>query len=174
MKIYIGIDPGKQGAIAIQKEGQEPIIHKIPLVVKEYDIQNLKNIFIQYCSIEDEVMVGIENVHALFGSSAKNTFEFGFGLGLLEAIVSTYEIPYVKINPKEWQKLAFEGIPAIYKIAEKKDNTKNTKLDTKAMAVLAVKRLYPKQPLNYGGRAEKPNEGLCDALLISHYLKYKY
>jgi hypothetical protein len=174
MKIRIGVDPGKLGVITIQKEDGEIIHHKIPLVSKEFDIQSLKNIFAEFLDSKDDVLVGVENVHALFNSSAKSTWVFGFGLGLLEGILSSYEIPYVKINSKEWQKLAFEGIPAIYKTAEKKDNTKNPKLDTKTMAVLAVKRLYPKQPLNFGGRAEKPNEGLCDSLLISHYLKYKY
>lgn len=177
-KVSIGIDVGKLGAIAIQHEGGRIECHKMPLIGKVWDTHAMKDILKPFRAGNGiyEAMVVIEDVHAIFNSSANTTFQFGQGAGLLEGILAAYEIPFVKINPKKWQELCFQGVPEIHQLTTKvKDNVKEgkKKIDTKAMALVAMKRIYPNQPLNFGGRAEKPHEGLVDAVLISHYCKLK-
>ena len=48
------------------------------------------------------------------------------------------------------------------------------KLDTKCMALLSQKRLYPSFNPLATERSKKPHEGIIDALCISHYLKNHY
>ncbi len=43
--------------------------------------------------------------------------------------------------------------------------------DTKAMALVAVKRLFPDLKLTFGERATKPHDGLIDAVLIAEYAR---
>ena len=45
--------------------------------------------------------------------------------------------------------------------------------DTKAMALVAAKRLFPDAKLTFGDKATKPHDGLVDALLMSEYGKRK-
>jgi hypothetical protein len=52
-------------------------------------------------------LVVIEDVHSIFGSSSKSNFQFGRSLGILEGVVNALDIPYVKVQPKEWQKVSF-------------------------------------------------------------------
>jgi hypothetical protein len=176
MKIRIAIDPGKQGAIVIQKENEPIIAHKMPLIQTEYDVSALKNIFVSFQSSISDIKVVLEDVHAIFGASAGSTFAFGFGLGLLEGVLASYEISYIKVAPKEWQKLCFQGIPEIRKPATEKQKLAGKKgnIDTKAMALLAAKRLYPSHKLTFGERATKPHDGLVDALLMNHYCTTKF
>lgn len=174
MKIRIGIDPGKSGAFVIQKEGQI-IVHAMPLIGKEYDINAVKTLLAPYICVEgdgNDIMIVLEDVHAIFGSSAGSTFEFGRGLGLIEGIISAYDIPHIKIAPKKWQSICFEGVPVIEKPGTKAKGA--ARYDNKAMALLAVKRLYPTQKLTFTERQTKPQDGLVDALLLSHYCKLKF
>jgi hypothetical protein len=46
--------------------------------------------------------------------------------------------------------------------------------DTKAMALMAVKRLFPNQKLTFGERATVPHDGLVDALLMAEYSRRNY
>lgn len=199
MKIRVGIDPGKQGSIVIQEfpEGSNEakiIVHQMPLIAKkEYDIHKLRELLLDLSTVEGDgrnVMVVLEDVHAIYGVGAGSTFEFGFGLGIIEGILAAYDIPYVKIAPKKWQAVCFQGVPFIPKPAKtkeknlvqeyndqlegKKPRKPAVKADTKAMALVAAKRLYPTQKLNYTERQEKAQDGLVDALLMSHFCKLNY
>lgn len=175
MKTCIGIDVGKNGAIFIWKEDNTFSCHKMPLVAKEYDLVTLKDILIEYCQ-EPNVMVCLEDLNAIFGSSAGATFSFGEGFGLIKGILSAYEIPFTLVHAKVWQKFCFQGIPEVRKPPSEKQKVLNKRgsIDTKAMALLAVKRLCPQYPVNFGGRATKAHDGLVDAALISFYAQNKF
>jgi len=45
------------------------------------------------------------------------------------------------------------------------------KRDTKAMALVAVKRLFPHLKLTFGERATKPHDGLVDAVLMAEWAR---
>ena len=59
------------------------------------------------------------------------------------------------VQPKEWQEVICKDIPPIRK--------KNGKIDTKARAYLAYKKIYPL------GDVPKSKDGIIDAILINHY-----
>lgn len=163
---FIGIDPGKSGAIvSIDDLGIEanatPMLNK-----EEYDLGGFFKLLQRLNN--REAIVLIEDVHSIFGVSAKSNFQFGRGLGIIEALTVAAGLPYVKVGPKTWQKLCFQGVAEVTKGVTK---TGRGKTDTKAMAAVAAARLYPGEALNFGGRAKKPHDGLVDALLMAHYCK---
>lgn len=173
-KVYIGIDPGKAGGIMIlnRKSGTSVEGNVMPLIGKEYDVRKIFEI-LSGAATEDSkaCFCAIEDVHAIYGSSAGSTFEFGYGVGLLEGIVVALGIPYAKIQPKKWQKEMFEGIPN----QQKKSSTGKTMVnDTKKMAEMAASRLFPDIDLKASSRCKKVHDGMVDALLIAEYAKRKF
>lgn len=178
---YIGIDPGKDGAITIQildeKKQWDIRSFKIPLLAdKDYDVKGLISILQGTQSLcatyNKSMLVALEDVHSLHNTSAKSNFSFGYGVGLLRGCVVGLNLPFVLINAKKWQKLCFEGVPIIDKIGPIARGRGLT--DTKKMALISAQRLYPSLCLNFGGRASTPHKGLIDSLMISHYIKMTY
>lgn len=166
-RIWIGCDPGKSGAIVCINEIGACFWTHIPIVADEISIVKLKEFFwsvIEKFTIE---MCIVEDVHSIFGSSAKANFEFGRSLGILEAMVASLEIPWVKVAPKTWQKLCHQGV---------------TKLDDKKkMSLLASQRLLPGNSFLTNEslilptkKAVKPHDGIVDAALISYYCRQNY
>src|SRR5690349_10164354 len=101
MKIRIGCDPGKQGGIVAITESGTLTMYKTPLVNKEIDINQFKNIIVSVAgelndngNWKDDVLVIVEDVHSIFGAGAKSNFQFGRALGILEGIISSLDIPY--------------------------------------------------------------------------------
>jgi hypothetical protein len=168
-KVYIGIDPGKQGAISVIFDNDLIRHWSMPLIGKEYDIKTLTRIIEGFSKLQ--VYCVLESVHALFGSSANNTFEFGYGLGVLEGILTSHEIPYSKITPKIWQKLMFQGVPLITKPSS---TGKTQKTDTKKMALIAAQRIFPKETFLQSERCKKPHEGFVDACLMAEYARRNF
>jgi len=72
--VYIGIDPGLKGFITVLESDEEITFHPIPTINKGKELDSiflaglLKGIVERYK--EHRVVVGVENVHALFGASA--------------------------------------------------------------------------------------------------------
>lgn len=185
-KIRIGCDPGKSGGLCAIYEDGTLKMFKTPLVNKEIDINKFKNLLVDMAGDIDssgnwvnDILVVVEDVHAIFGSSATSTFNFGYALGILEGIVCTLDLPMVKVQPKVWQKICFEGIPVTYKAGKPKFNktTNKTeptqKVDTKSMALQFCKRLYPNISFKGSERSEKDHEGIVDSLCLAHYGKIK-
>ena len=158
MKAYIGIDPGKDGGVAVLFENGTVDLFTIPLIGKDIDIRELFAI-IQAAIVGppgSRILI-MENVHSLFGMSAKSNFTFGFVNGVMESISIISGAPFVKVSPKTWQKVAFLGVP------EDKDK--------KSMAQQAAYRLFPGVDFRKSERAKKPHDGLIDAALMAYYGK---
>lgn len=157
----IGVDPGKEGYITVMRGGL--ITHyPIPKVGKEIDLHALAELIIKIsedCDIRNTIVV-IEDVHALFGSSAGATFNFGLVCGLIRMAFVMCGLPIVLVTPKKWQKEMFEGVKA------------NT--DKKVMSVMAAKRLFPQQNLLRTDKCKVPDNNLTDSLLIAEYGRRHY
>jgi hypothetical protein len=170
---HIGIDPGKDGSIVIIHSNGTPEAHKMPMLNKsDYDMGGLFELLRGNAELPGEAIVVLEDVHSIFGASAKSNFQFGKGCGIIEAMIVAAGLSYVKVSPKKWQKVCLEGVREITKA--KTNSVGKAKVDTKAMAEVAAKRLYPKFPLNFGGRAVKAHDGLVDALLMAHYARVTF
>lgn len=177
-KYWIGIDIGKDGAIVVQSSGGGITTLKTPLIGKEFDLHEMRNILQVYVGSNTHVV--FEDLRAIFGSSAGSTFSFGFVAGATEAICASLDIPFTKVQAKVWQKEMFVGVQemrkpdVIVKKAGHPPTSKKGGLDTKAMALVAAKRLFPKVDLRKSQRATNPDNGIVDALLMSEYCRRKY
>lgn len=185
MKISIGIDIGSDGAYAIFVNNKLQY-GKIPYISEEPDMNGLFDI-IYKCIPSPEWQGGevdftihcvIEDLHSVFGSSAKSNFEFGKNNGLIIGMLQVAEIPYTKIGPKKWQKELWQGIrpveiPVIKSKVHQVDKKGNLKykVDTKATSLIAAQRLFPKETFLATERSKVPHDGIVDAVLIAEYCK---
>lgn len=158
-KIYAAFDVGKKGGLVKLDENLNILSrHIMPMIGKEYDIQAIKDLL----TVEGETIdhIAIENVHAIQGRTGNSSnFSFGLGKGILMGIVAGLEIPYTLVNPKTWQKIAWEGV------------TKQS--DNKKTSLVAAKRLFPEESFIATPRSRVPHDGMVDAALIAYYIALK-
>jgi hypothetical protein len=182
-KIRVGIDIGSDGAIAIFKDDALIEYGKLPLVADELDMKGMVDMILRH--IDDatkSVHVLMEDLASIFGTSASSNFQFGFNNGLIVGALQAIEMPFSKIQAKKWQKAMFEGIrpvevpsmekkqkgiPAVQK--RNKDGSPKYKVDTKATALIAAKRLFPKETFLATQRSKVPHDGIVDSVLIGLY-----
>ena len=171
MKTHIGIDPGKNGGIAIISE-TNTIVYKIPLIGKVIDLQELNKIF---KSVKGENPHAVlEDVHSIHGVPATTNFVLGECRGNLLMALVIYDIPFTLVQPKAWQKEMFQGVPEMYKTTSKKKDDeviKKNKVDTKAMALVACKRIFPEVDLRATEKSKVAHDGIVDALLMAEYCR---
>lgn len=183
IKYYIGIDIGNDGAIVVQNSVDSAVkISVMPLIGNTLDLHELYSILRFYESKDCHVV--FEDLHAIFGASAGSTFNFGGSAKAIEMCVIALGLPFTKIKAVVWQKEMFVGVKEMRKPSTFK--TKKTKaglvekievkgrVETKLMALLAAKRLFPTVPLLKSTRSTKPHDGIVDALLISEYAKRNF
>jgi crossover junction endodeoxyribonuclease RuvC len=94
--IYIGIDPGKSGAIAIAKGSDWTVIR---LNQTEHDIAGQLSQAMGFPSI-----AVVEKVHSSPQMGVKSAFTFGESFGFLKGLLAAYSIPYSLVTPQVWQK----------------------------------------------------------------------
>lgn len=157
----IGVDPGKEGYFTVMRKSgitQYPM----PKVGKEIDPHALGELITNLsceCDPNNSIVV-IEDVHAIHGSAAQATFNFGFVCGMIRLGFIICGMPIVMVAPKKWQKEMYEGVKA--------------NPDKKVMSVLAAKRLFPQQNLLRTPNCKKPDDNLTDSLLIAEYGRRHY
>lgn len=155
-KTYIGIDPGSKGFITVIGEEitYKSIADSTRLELSDF-LSQFKN---------QDVACVMEEVHAIFGSSAKGTFNFGEIFGLLQGLLIANEIPYTLIPPKVWQKEMWTH----------SDEVKlNGKIDTKKTSINVATRLYPREDLKRTPSCKLIDDNKVDSLLIATYAKRK-
>ncbi len=94
---YLGIDPGKSGAITIIDTS---VIGTCKLDLTEQDI---------WCWLNENVnmvdaVATIENVHSMPQQSSQSGFTFGKNFGFLLGMLTAIQIPYKLVTPQKWQK----------------------------------------------------------------------
>ena len=173
-RFVIGIDIGKQGAICIQEKDQQGRLmpmrcHKMPMIKTELDYQTLYKLLEPYEGGNGRVI--FEKLGVIFGSSKQVAWSMGHQSGAVEMACVALSIPFIKVPAKEWQKAMFTGVDEITRTANKLSKTGKPVRDTKAMALVAIKRIFPTLKLTFGDRATIPDDGLIDAALMSEYGK---
>jgi hypothetical protein len=164
-KLYIGIDIGKDGAIAtIFPDGRIEVIH-MPKIKTELDYHSIPGA-INRPGYDSYVVY--EKLGVIFGSSKQTAFSMGNQAGAIEMACVCQSIPYTKVRAVDWQKAMFQGVEEITKPSK---TGKKPVRDTKAMALVAVKRIFPNLKLTFGERATVPHDGLIDAVLMAEWAR---
>lgn len=155
MKYFIGIDPGKAGAIAIIDSDYEVVATTMmPIIGSELDIQGIKDFI--FDNAAGKKVAAIEKVTAMAGWGGSSVFKFGYGAGLIHGVIGALDIPIHLIAPKIWQQFVLNGLSR----------------GDKAMAIQFVARAYPNVSLLPTARSTKPSSGIADAICIARYASY--
>jgi hypothetical protein len=158
---FVGVDPGKDGGIVCLKEDNTIEKHKIPLLGTEVDLPELFKILQSYA--DGNTFFGLEDVKPFPGASAISMGKMLWIKGVKQGMLVSLKVPYEMIHSKTWQSHVTKGLPEM-----KKANGKN---DTKALALMAAKRLFPNENFLGTERSKVPHDGIVDATLIAYYLK---
>lgn len=177
--IFIGIDPGLTGALALLTPAGLQACADIPVmarstrrvrgangqmrdkVANQIDPGALLEILREWTAGADknEVMVIIEKVQAMPGkqggpsspaATSRSTFSLGLSAGLIEGVVAALKLPHELVHPATWK--------AYFKVPTGKDAAR-------AMAI----RLYPGAPLG-----KKKDHNRAEAALLARYGQEKY
>lgn len=148
MSIYIGVDPGKKGAMAIMgysnTTGERYMMKIIPFDPQEY-IKTLKQF--------NGATVCIEQVHSLPHEGVKSVWSFGQTYGWLLGVLDAVGLSYQTVPPNLWKK-DFSLLRA-----EKKQS------------IEVCKRLFPGIELKRTDRCRNDDDNMADAALICEYAR---
>lgn len=112
IKCYAGIDPGLTGGITLIFQDGKIWAWRMPTIISErkvggkkrkrsnIDLENLREIMFEVKSAGAHV--GLENVNAMPGQGSTSMFNFGRTRGILEGMLSAFEISYELITPQKW------------------------------------------------------------------------
>lgn len=148
--IWIGIDPGKSGALAVISEDSfGTMAWAIPFGQKSYAAELAK-----YIGLAEVKAVCVEKVNAMPGQGVVSMFNFGHNLGYIEGLLQAYELPYQLVPPQTW----------------KKEFSLNS---DKQRSIEVCQKLFPHVSLLPTEKSRKPNDGMAEALLMAEYARRK-
>ena len=150
MKVFIGIDPGKDGAMAILGYRETPIL--IPFSETEYANQMRRLTLITRNGIDGSVFCVVEHVGAMPGQGVTSCFSFGQNFGFILGLLTAFCHPYELVRPQKWKR-EFSCT-----------SDKNTSIEV-------AKRLFPGVDLRRTPKCTKPHDGICEALLMAEYAR---
>lgn len=188
-KWIAGADPGKAGAIVLidasKNAGeytQEDVVF-IPAKVKDGKLNVLHFIDALKPYAKDIVLVVQEHVHAIFGSSAKGSFEFGDANGSLRTVLelachgAKNDKNVNLVLPRRWQEVAWKGVEKLGTPVKDKETGEQVylasgapkiKVDTKGTSSLAAHQVFSDISFVMP-RCKKEHDGCVDAALIAYY-----
>lgn len=144
--IFLGIDPGQKGGIALISESGVEVF--------PYSDDTLKSMCRRLHETTDsvEMLCFIEKVGAMPKQGLASTFNFGKSFGYILGVVEANSIPYQLVSPQKWKN--HFGITG-----------------DKSNSVLTAKRLFPNVNLFSTPKCKKESDGMAEALLIALYAK---
>lgn len=144
--IYIGIDPGKSGAMAIiWVSGIAEVIPFDP-VAYIHALSKVTNISASRCCLE--------HVSAMPRQGVTSTFNFGENFGWIQGILDAFGVSYELVRPQKWKRE--------FSVTADKNSS------------LAVcKRLFPDVSLKRTERCMKDDDNMAEALLMCEYARRK-
>lgn len=142
-KAFIGIDPGRDGAMAIARPGAAPLV--VPFDRGAF-VEALRGV------AGSPAVCVLEHVGAMPGQGTVSMFHFGENFGWIQGALSALGIPYELVRPQRWKREF--GCTS----------DKNT-------SVQVASRLFPGVDLRRTPRCKAPHDGVCEALLMAEYAR---
>jgi hypothetical protein len=103
MKIYIGIDPGKNGAIAFIPTDAKPWVVGFKDATDKDIFEAVRDCVIYADGEKVETVAFLEQVASSPQMGVKSAFTFGEGFGKLVMLLTALEIPFERVRPLKWQ-----------------------------------------------------------------------
>lgn len=110
--LYIGIDPGLTGALAVLDDTLDVVaLYDTPTLTlkasrgtrQEYDLPGMVRLLQPYAGHSAHVV--IEESQAMPGQGVRSTFTTGLGFGAWLALLAALEIPYTRVRPAVWKRM---------------------------------------------------------------------
>jgi hypothetical protein len=153
---YLGIDPGKNGGIALVNY-RGKVIHLVSMPETLGDLDEALKTCSEFAIDGHTISGALEKVGGYIGKGQPGSamFNFGKGVGHLQALLYAHEIPYEEITPQKWQKAIG--------VSSKKEKETGTQWKNRLRGV--AQKLFPRQKITLA---------TADALLIAEYLRRKH
>ena len=153
--IFIGIDPGGTGAIALMLPDRIEL-HDMPVVVvkkkPQLDFANLGRI-LRDAQQHGPCTALVERVGSMPGQGLSSTFKFGMAYGGVIAALATLEIPHDLVTPPTWKR-------GFRLVGEDKEASRQRALE-----------LFPQLA---GELKLKKHHGRAEALLLAEFLRRQH
>ena len=146
MRTYIGIDPGKSGALAILHEDGR---------VETYTFDaGVYATVLAYMSKYNDPICCLEKVGAMPGQGVVSMFNFGHNFGFIEGVLQAVKIPYQLVPPQTWKK-------------------EFSLTSDKSRSIEVCQKLFPNANLLATSKSRKPSDGIAEAILMAEYARRK-
>ena len=146
MKTFIGIDPGKYGALAaVSLDGSV-------VYLEAFDHDAYLDAMNEF---GDSGFAIVEHVGAMPKQGSVSMFHFGENFGWIQGALEAYRIPFELVRPAKWKK-EFSCT-----------SDKNTSIEV-------AQRMFPSVDLRRTLMCRKPHDGKAEALLMAEYARRKY
>lgn len=142
---FIGIDPGKSGAIAIIREDGT-----VDTAVFSEEAYRL--LIKQY---KDETFAVVEQVGFVLKGvkfSSNAIFNFGANFGFIQGLLYSHGVPYQTVRPHIWKKH--------FNLSKDKE-----------LSIQCAKRLFPNANLYRTSKCTVAHDGIAEALLMAEYAR---
>lgn len=155
-KIFIGIDPGKDGTLAVLwPEFPRPPLGEELITVVPYDRMGYVGALTDVKQMMNSGYTAhcvLEHVGAMPGQGSVSMFNFGQNFGWIQGVLDAYRIPYELVRPQKWKK--------VFSCT----SDKNTSVEV-------ARRLFPHVDLRRTPKCKGPHDGICEALLMAEYAR---
>ncbi len=145
VKTFVGIDPGKSGALAVLYPNGSVETQPFNAVNYVDVLSGLRG---------SDVICCVEKVSAMPGQGVVSMFNFGHNLGFIEGVLQANGIAYQLMPPQTWKK-------------------EFSLSSDKAKSIEVCQKLFPKVSLLATDRSRKPSDGIAEAVLMAEYARRK-
>jgi hypothetical protein len=157
MKLYIGVDIGLTGGVAVLCD-EELMLFPMPTIAKKkgghiYDTKSICSLIKGQSHI---AYMAIEKAGLSPQNGKKAIQSLAYCEGIFDGIASTLGIPFEIVNPIHWQHLILGRFP---------------KGESKSTALRVAQRRFPSADFKRTERCKKADDGLVDAALIALYAR---
>jgi hypothetical protein len=154
--IFLGIDPGKTGAIAILAPTfTEAIDTPLDEATGDIDPDEMSRIVGGACSFRRPVVCAIERAQSMPQQSCVSTFTYGMGYGLWLGVLAAHRVSvFLRVRPHDWKK---KMLPV------------GANLKDKMVSIRAARELFPNVDLG-----KRSDGGRAEALLVAEFGRREY
>jgi hypothetical protein len=178
--IYIGIDPGLEGAIAVLSDGKQPFVYPMPILEskgkREIEFAEVRKILLPYVvldtivAIERQIPIGSKREKVTIAATGQqaevsisrgiaSTGYFMENTGTLRGICIGLDLKHIRVLPQVWKSTVLTGL---------------SWHGNKIASVLYVQGVYPMLDLRRTPKCRKPSDGFADAVCIAEYARWKH